>query len=138
VKTAKVRVKFNTQALTRTIDEELPKRVLEAANEVRTTVLDTLSGMRHGRTYYVPGTRRKYTASAPGEAPATATAELRQSVKTSVRSEGRRVIGETRSDSKHALPLEFGTKFMAARPWLRVSFDKTIPKIKEILSRRWF
>lgn len=49
----------------------------------------TLSGPRHGRTYYVPSQRRKggrrtnprtYTASAPGEPPAVLTGNLRNSV----------------------------------------------------------
>ena len=134
---AEVRLKWYGKKVIDTVEKVAGKRMLEAANEVRNTVLETLSGDRSGRTYYVPGTRRQYTASAPGEPPAQATSELRKSVTASVESEGKKVIGKVKSDSKHALPLELGTRKMAARPWLRVSLEKTLPKIKTILSRKW-
>lgn len=134
---AEVRLKWYGKKVMHSMKDAASKRILEAANEVRNTVLETLSGDRSGRTYYVPGTRRKYTASAPGQAPATATSELRQSVKASVESEGMEIIGKVRSESKHALPLELGTRKMAARPWLRVSLEKTKPKIRAILRKRW-
>ena len=134
---AEVRLKWYGKKVIDTVEKVAGKRMLEAANEVRNTVLETLSGSRSGRTYYVPGTRRTYTASAPGQAPAQATGELRGSVKASVETEGRTVIGKVRSESKHALPLELGTKNMAARPWLRVSLEKTMPKIRTIIGKRW-
>jgi len=34
--------------------------------------------------------------------------------------------------------LEKGTRKMAPRPWLKPSFDKSLERVKEILSRRWF
>ncbi len=110
----------------------------EATTELRNTVLETLSGSRSGRTYYVPGTRKTYTASAPGQPPATVTSELRQSIKDSVEGKGRSVIGKVKASAKHALPLEFGTRRMAARPFMKPSFDKSLDNISDILSRKWF
>ena len=135
---SKVRLKFHTKQVTEKIEDTANQRMLEAVNVVRNQALETLSGTRSGRTYYVPGTRRSYTASAPGQPPAQATGELRQSVKTAVEVEEKRLIGLVGSDSKHAAPLEFGTVKMAARPWLRISFEKSLDKIKSILSRKWF
>lgn len=134
---AKVRLVFHTKEVVDSIEKVASQRMLEAVNVVRNQTLETLSGSRTGRTYKVPGTDRTYTASAPGQPPAQASGELRQSIKTSVRGEGKKLIGLVGSDSKHAAPLEFGTRNMAARPWLRVSFEKALPKIKSILSRKW-
>ena len=135
---ATIKLKLNTTELNRAIDQAAPKRMFEAANEVRNTVLETLSGPRSGRTYFVPGTRRSYTASAPGQAPATATSDLRQSIQASVEGKGRSVLGKVRAKAKHALPLEFGTSRMAARPFMKPSFDKSFDAIKRILTRKWF
>lgn len=135
---AKVKLVFHTKEVMHSMEQAASKRMFEAVNEVRNTVLETLSGHRSGRIYYVPGTKKKYTASAPGEPPAIATSGLFKSIKTSVGGEGRKVIGRVGTDQKHGKPLEFGTKFMAARPWLRISFEKALPKVKSILSRKWF
>jgi len=135
---ASIKLKLNTTELMKSLDQTAPKRMMEATNEVRNKVLETLSGGRSGRTYLVPGTRRSYTASAPGQPPATATSELRQSVKSSVEGKGRSVLGKVKAEAKHALPLEFGTKNMAARPFMKPSFDKSLDNIRRILTRRWF
>lgn len=133
-----VKLKFNTKEVVKAIDDAASKKMAEAVQAVRTQTLETLSGSRSGRTYKVPGTSRTYTASAPGEPPAQRLGELRQSIKTAVEGEGRKVIGLVGTDKKHGKPLEFGTRNMAARPWLRPSFEKSLDKIKSILGRKWF
>ena len=122
----------------KSIEDAAGQRMAEAVQAVRTQVLETLSGSRSGRTYYVPGTHRAYTASAPGEPPAQATAELRQSIKTSVGGEGKEVIGIVGTDKIQGLMTEFGTVNMEARPWLRPSFEKAMDKVKSIFGKRWF
>lgn len=134
---AKVRLVFHTKEVIKGLEDAAARRMSEAVNVVRNQALETLSGSRSGRTYKVPGTGRTYTASAPGEPPAQASGELRQSVKTMIVSEAKKLIGLVGSDSKHAAPLEFGTRRMAARPWLKISFEKALPAIKDILSRKW-
>lgn len=133
-----VRLKFNTREVVKAIEDTAAKRMAEATQAVRTQVLETLSGSRSGRTYYVPGTKKAYTASAPGEPPAQATAELRQSVKVAVESEGKKVVGSVGTDKIQGLMTEFGTVKMAPRPWLKISFEKALPKVKGIFSRKWF
>ena len=132
-----VKVKFHTKEVVRAIESTATKRVLEAVTAVRGQTLETLSGSRSGRTYRVPGSRRTYTASAPGQPPASRLGELRQSVKTALKTEGRKIIGMVGTDKEYGKILEFGSRFMAARPWLRPSFDKALPKVKAILSRKW-
>ena len=135
---ATIKLKLNTTELFRSLDQGAPKKMLEATNEVRNTVLETLSGPRSGRTYYVPNTKKTYTASAPGEPPAVVTRDLRGSIQASIEGTGRSVLGKVKASAKHALPLEFGTRRMAARPFMKPSFDKALPIIKLILSRKWF
>lgn len=145
------------------IDETARQRMFQAVNAVRNDTLERLSGSRSGKTYRVPGTKTTYTASAPGEAPASATGELRQSVSAEVEADGsqigrvwrekgdkedrkivppsgkqRDLIGMVGTDKKQGLMTEFGTKNMAARPWLRPSFERKEGEIKEIFIRQWF
>ena len=115
------------------IKEDAYSRMVKAVNAVRNETLVTLSGNRSGRTYFVPGTMRTYTASAPGEAPAQAIGELRRSVRTQVEN-GSTIIGYVGSTLIYAPCLEFGTRKMAARPWLKKSFEKT--DLRKILGEK--
>jgi len=132
-----VKLTFHTDEVVKAIDDAQSKLMSEAVNEVRTQTLETLSGTRSGRTYKVPGTGRTYTASAPGEPPAQATAELRQSVDTKIEAEGNTLAGYVGTDKIQGKMTEFGTRNMAARPWLRVSFEKAMPKIRGIFGKKW-
>jgi len=130
--------KSNLPAVMKAIDKAAKDRMQEAVQAVRNQALETLSGSRSGRTYKVPGTSRTYTASSPGEPPAVATAELRQNIKTAVEPEGKMIVGMVGTDKIQGKMTEFGTKNMAARPWLRPSFEKSAGKVKEIFMRIWF
>lgn len=118
------------------ISDNASRKMLEAVNKVRNQTLETLSGQRSGRTYYVPGTKRTYTASSPGQPPAIATSDLFKSIKTSIEGKGDEIIGKVGTDLEYGKYLEFGTKKMAARPWLKISFDKA--GVKAILGGKWF
>ncbi len=117
------------------IDNTAKDRMAQAVDEVRNTTLNTLSGQRSGRIYRVPGTQRYYTASAPGEPPAVQLGDLRRSVKTEVEQEG--MVGFVGTDLLKGPMLEFGTRHIAPRPWLRISFEKSLDKVKEIFTRNW-
>jgi len=132
-----VKLTFHTDEVVKAIDDAQSKLMLEAVNEVRNVTLDTLSGTRSGRTYKVPGTGRTYTASAPGEPPAVATAELRQNIDTKIEAEGKTIAGYVGTDKIQGKMTELGTKNIAARPWLRVSFEKAMPKIRGIFGKKW-
>ena len=134
------KLKFHTKEVVAAIESTATQRVLEAVNVVRGQALETLSGSRSGRTYRVPGSRRTYTASAPGEPPASRLGELRQSVKIALKTAGRKIIGMVGTALEYGKVLEFGTRDgrIAPRPWLRISFEKAQPKVKAIFSRKWF
>jgi HK97 gp10 family phage protein len=118
------------------IDSEMGKRMSEAVNAVHDETLNTLSGSRSGRIYKVPGTKNvRYQASAPGEPPASATGNLRQTLKRIIEGIGREIIGYVGSDREYAPFLEFGTRKMKPRPWLRISFERSSGKVKEIFGR---
>lgn len=133
----KVTLKFHTGEVMHSINQAASKKMYEAVNEVRNKVLETLSGRRSGMTYYVPGTHRTYTASAPGEPPAVATSELFKSIGTSLESESGGLVGKVGTDKIQGKMMEFGTRHVAPRPWLRISFEKTEAKIRAIFGGRW-
>lgn len=128
-----VKITSHAKGIIKDIEQTAAKRQLESAQAVRTTVLETLSGPRSGRTYYVPGTKKKYTASAPGEPPAQATSKLRQSIKALIE-DG---IGKVGTNLDYGRMLEFGTRKMKPRPWLRISLEKTRDKIRQIFRRKF-
>lgn len=114
------------------------KRMFAAAQHVRGKVLETLSGARSGREYTVPGTSVTYTASAPGEPPAVQTSQLRESIDSVVISDKKYTEGRVGTTLDRGIMLEFGTINMLPRPWLKVSFDATKERVKNILSARWW
>lgn len=133
----KTKMVFHTKEVIKKMEDTAMQRMLEVTNEVRNTTLETLSGDRSGRTYNVPGTKRTYTASAPGEPPAVATAQLRESVRTEVSVEAGKITGRVGTELEKGRHLEFGTRYMKPRPWLRISFFKALDEVKSILSRKW-
>ena len=129
---------WKTDEVLKAIDDGAIKRMSEAVNEVRTVTLETLSGERSGRTYFVPGTQKTYTASAPGEPPAQVTSGLRQSVRGVIESTGPTLDGIVGTPLKYGARLEKGDSKMAPRPWLKPSFEKAQDRVKAILGRKWF
>jgi HK97 gp10 family phage protein len=115
------------------LEKSMLNKMQKAVMVVRNETVQTLSGGRSGRTYYVPGTHKKYTASAPGEAPASATGHLRQNVKTEVETNSESVIGYVGTEDDYGAILEMGTRHILPRPWLRPSFEKAEERVKEIL-----
>lgn len=69
--------------------------------------------------------------SLPGEPPKRVTGDLSKSINY-------RLAGfnlEIRADSEHAMYLEFGTRFMAARPFLTATIDMSRAQIKKRLAK---
>lgn len=134
----KIEFKRNLDKVLDSLDNIAGQRMAEACIHVQNKTKEKLSGDRSGRTYRVPGTKKTYTASAPGEPPAVMTGQLRSSIKYRIVGELQVLRGEVGSELKKAPMLEFGTRKMAARPFLRPTFQEELPEIKNILSRRWF
>ena len=133
----KIEFKRNLNKAIDALDNIAGQRMTEACIHVQNKTKEKLSGKRTGRVYRVPGTNRTYTASAPGEPPAVATGQLRSSIKYRIVGD-MKVTGEVGSELKKAVELEFGTKRIKPRPFLRPTFQEELSTIKNILSRRWF
>ena len=121
------------------IDAAEVARLKQAANAARNITVKNLSGSRSGIQYRVPGTKRMYTASAPGEYPATRLGELKGSVHWKLR--GNALTGH---DAILGTPLEYGAHLEKKHPmhggreWLRPSLEQARPTVKTILGARWF
>ena len=126
-----------------TIKHEMESRAFVAANELRNAELEVNSGNGGGRIYSVPGTKKKYVASAPGSPPAVRSGAFRLSwqPRSAVmfgsyisRIESDLQVGTKRSYTLGAL-LEYGTSKMAPRPHHEKILDKAEPEIVKIYSR---
>lgn len=94
--------------------------VWEGAQHLRNRTVQRLSGGRSGRTYYVPGAMNAtYTASSPGQAPASATGKLRQNINAEApRWSGDEIASRVGVDIRvvpYARRLEFGGLHVQAR-----------------------
>lgn len=97
-------------------------------NEMKRRIL---KGPKTGKEYR----RRSIThrASADGEAPANDTGTLVRSIASSVPDE--RLAIEVSAGADYARHLEFGTRHMGSRPFMRVSADAMREKISDAVAR---
>jgi uncharacterized protein (DUF3084 family) len=77
------------ERVVREVTQEMLARAYPASNALRTAAMYVLRGQRSGRRYRIPGTKRTYVASAPGEPPANRTGVLRMSWQVWPKSERR-------------------------------------------------
>ena len=125
------------------IKHQMESRAVDAANELRNAELEILRGQRGGRIYGVPGTKKRYQASAPGQPPAVRTGAFRLSWKPQAyvmfgsyisRIESDLQVGTKRSYTLGDL-LENGTSKMAPRPHQDKILEKAEPEIMRIYAR---
>ncbi len=103
-----------------------------------------LAGNRSGRAYYVPGTKQLYTASAPGEPPASRLGDLKGAISHRINKKklegfvGPKLLGED-PDKQYPVWLEFGTPKgqMSPRPYMAPTFNEQKGKIVEIMKNGW-
>ena len=131
--------------ITGDIAQEMERRSYQAANELRNAALLVLRGQRSGRRYRVPGTKRYYTASAPGEPPAVRTGTFRNSWQPETRSTFGSYISRISSDARtdngrHTLGeiLENGTSRMAPRSHHERILEQAEPQIVRIYDQPYF
>lgn len=116
------------------LSAELRGRATEGSMELRNAALKVLRGRRSGRVYRIPGTKRTYRASAPGEPPAVRTGLFRLSWHEAPR-EGKPAIETLKADL--AKWLEEGTRKMESRPYVDPIRAKAWPRIQRIYRRRY-
>lgn len=129
------------------IKQQMESRAYKGANELRNASLLVLRGQRSGREYRVPGTKKHYTASAPGEPPAVRTGVFRLSWKPTAQvvmgSYFSRIESDVRTtNGRYTLGqiLEEGTPGGKIKP--RPHHDKITkkaePKIRRIYDQPYF
>ena len=133
------------EAVTDHIKQEMERRSYLAANELRNASLLVLRGQRSGRRYRVPGTKRYYTASAPGQPPAVRTGIFRMSWQPSAHVVFGQYISRIESEvttenGRYNLGelLEKGTRKMAPRPHHEKILEKARKPIEGIYSAPYF
>lgn len=97
-------------------DEKKDELVLELARHTKLTILRRMRRQAaRGKTYRRYNPLRIVTASAPGQMPAIDTKRLIRSIQINKEGNGY-TVGTA---NPVGFWMEFGTRFMAARPWLR-------------------
>lgn len=120
------------------INQKVASRGVRAVNALRNAELEVLKGQRSGKVYRKPYTKKAtYTASAPGEAPARRTGNLRmhwngQVKRGSASGKGVPIIASLESQEKYAGVLEEGASNMAPRPFVGKIIEKAKPEIQRI------
>jgi len=132
-------IKTEVDKIVGKITLQAKSRAFRAANTLKNSALEVLRGQRSGRIYRAPFSKRKYTASAPGEPPAVRSGDLRRSWRPMTGSEG---AGDTLTikpaivtNVEYAPYLEHGTKKgMAPRPFEERIIQNAMPKVTKIFS----
>ena len=132
-------VRAKVSEMTKKINRQVLSRGTRAVNALRTAELNVLKGQRRGKRYRKYPYKTWYTASAPGEAPARRTGNLRMHwngrVKTGRAAKGgMQVIAELESQEKYAAILEKGRSNMAPRPFVEKIREEAAPEIEKIYS----
>lgn len=107
-------------------EKQILRLLQRGVDRVESTVIVGLhGGPKSGATY----TRRSVThkASAAGQYPATDTGFLASNISSSL--DKKRKIGRVTSSANYSKHLEYGTKDMAARPFMFPSLEKNRRKI---------
>lgn len=131
----KVTLEDNTLATRAQLVDLSAQLAFAAANLIRNTIIEGMAGPKSGRTYRVPGTRRTYTASAPGEFPAIPTGRLRNSVRVFVKKRRGSIEGAVGSNTDHGIALEFKDPQRGGRPWLSMGWEQSRGDVQDILER---
>jgi HK97 gp10 family phage protein len=91
-----------------------------------------------GQTTKSKGLTDGAVRSRPGEPPRKQTGELQRSIQREVNASDQKArVGTNLNDPPYPRWLEFGTRKMAARPWLRRSLDEMRGQIKAIFTRKF-
>lgn len=104
--------------------DEMDSLMAEMAFDTQNEAVRSIQrGGRSGRTYKRRGIT--HTASAAGEPPKSDTGQLVQNITVERHSKADYTVG-SRKGAPHGFWLEFGTRFMEARPWLKPAYDKVV------------
>ena len=117
-------------------EQNIRRAMVKSGMLVRNEAINSiLRGVKTGEmvTRYNP--TRQHQASAGGEAPASDTGRLANSITHDVIKEGNSFIGRVIASTEYAIHLEFGTSKMEHRPFLRPALNESEKKIRNIFMR---
>lgn len=77
----------------------------------------------------------RHQASAPGEAPATDTGNLASNILVDIIPGSVDIEAKVISRAPYSIALEFGTKNMEPRPFMRPAFEKNKKRIQDLIAR---
>ena len=123
-------LKSNVPKVKAAISQEMDKLVLRVAHQIRNHAIESIQrGQKTGREYKIRSVT--HTASAPGEAPANMTGNLVRSIRVEhFPGSGTARVAVAAS---YARELEFGTKKIAPRPFLRPSIAKVKAEMPDLI-----
>lgn len=78
--------------------------------------------------------KQRYQGSRPGEPPRKRTGTLQKSIAHEIESDNRNVVARVGTNVDYGRHLEFGTRKMAARPYLRASLGEYLPRFNGIVA----
>ncbi len=111
-------------------EKTMSQAAASLAIKIRATAVELIHrGPKTGRMY------GNHQASAPGEAPATDSGDLARSIK--VRKGEEEGSWYVTAGTDHAIPLEFGTEKMEARPFMTPAFVEALPNLKSEIWEAW-
>lgn len=130
------RIQNATREMQESIALELNKALYASAKKVEAEAKRSIAaGGKTGRDYQKYNPRRVHTASAPGEAPASDTGRLANSINAYPAVDGEATVVAGRGTVKYAAMLEFGTRHIAARPFMFSALEKSKDWIRERLNK---
>ena len=113
-------------------DKQLQDIVRGTAQNVRSHAIRSIQrGPKTGDLYEKTNPTRTHRASGPGEAPATDTGRLANSITASIAGKS----AEVRAEVDYAVYLEFGTRTIAPRPFMIPALEQERPKWEARLQR---
>jgi len=108
------------------LEEDADTVVLKFAYDIEADIQESFGGPKSGRFY------GRHQASAAGESPAVGTGNLRNTVGVAQRQKGEALVVIT---AEYAAYLEYGTRYMAARPFVQPAVNKRADEFREVTGR---
>ncbi len=126
IKEIKVNADFGSENIKKGIANGLMAIALMAQGEAQKSIL---KGPKTGKLY--KRGKKTHQASAPGEAPANDYGFLANKINADIDFEN--MVANLHSSAPYSASLEYGTRHMAARPFLRPAVDRIKPQAEGIL-----
>lgn len=133
--TNKIRMTSNRKQVVADIEAGTNLNAKTAALYAQLQIQRTLTGQRSGKEYTMSKSGKPHIASAPGEAPAVRSGDLRGSISTAP-SPTTKALYYVGSDKEYAPHLELGTKHMRPRPFFVETINRALAEIRAKLTKR--